>query len=308
MGKSDFDRSLEAFAGLIAAVREVAASLRGGMGGGVEGKLDTIIARLDRLINKENEMSAELDALKVAVAKNTSVIESALLLIQGFKAALDAALEELKNSGNPAALKALSAELGAEDDKLAAAVAAGTGGGGGGGGTPIALAAGQVGVPYSATLDPIPGLAPFSNTVTGGTLPAGLTADITAPLISGTPTAQGDSAFEWTSTDADPLTSNVVRNYTISIAAGTGGGGGATTLAPGTVGQSYSAALTAPATGTAPYTYALSSGAVPDGTAISSDGFVGGIPMTTGTFNFGAAATDSTGLATPETLYTIVVS
>lgn len=67
-------------------------------------------------------MANELADLKAKVAGNTTVIESALTLINGFKAALDAAIA----NGDPAALAALSAELGAEDDKLAAAVAANT--------------------------------------------------------------------------------------------------------------------------------------------------------------------------------------
>lgn len=67
-------------------------------------------------------MSAEMDALKTQVAANTTVIESALTLIQGFKAQLDAAIA----ANDPAALKALSDELATEDKKLSDAVAANT--------------------------------------------------------------------------------------------------------------------------------------------------------------------------------------
>lgn len=66
------------------------------------------------------KMSADLGPLTAQVAKNTNVIESALVLINGFKAALDAA------GIDPVALAALSASLGSEDDKLAAAVAENT--------------------------------------------------------------------------------------------------------------------------------------------------------------------------------------
>ena len=65
---------------------------------------------------------AELDDLKAAVAKNTDVTESAIVLLNGLKAKLDAAIA----SGDPAALKDLSAQLGAETGKLADAVAANT--------------------------------------------------------------------------------------------------------------------------------------------------------------------------------------
>lgn len=73
-----------------------------------------------RIERKLNEMSAELDALTAQVSANTDVIESALSLIQGLKAALDAA------GTDPAKLKALSDSLASEDQKLADAVAANT--------------------------------------------------------------------------------------------------------------------------------------------------------------------------------------
>lgn len=77
---------------------------------------------VSELIAKEAEVAGELAALQAQVAQNTTVIESAITLIQGIKAALDAAIA----SGNPQALTDLSATLGAEDQKLADAVAANT--------------------------------------------------------------------------------------------------------------------------------------------------------------------------------------
>jgi len=80
-------------------------------------KLDFIYRALTRKL--EIQM-AVIDDLTAQVAKNTDVIESALTLIANIKAALDAA------GTDPAKLAALSATLGAEDDKLAAVVAANT--------------------------------------------------------------------------------------------------------------------------------------------------------------------------------------
>ena len=74
------------------------------------------------LIYKVDKMAGELADLQAKVAANTTVIESAITLIQGIKAALDAAIA----ANDPAALKALSDTLGAEDQKLADAVAANT--------------------------------------------------------------------------------------------------------------------------------------------------------------------------------------
>lgn len=72
------------------------------------------------LLKKVKTMADELAGLTAQVAANTTVIESALTLIQGLKAKLDAA------GTDPAALKALSDSLAAEDQRLADAVAANT--------------------------------------------------------------------------------------------------------------------------------------------------------------------------------------
>jgi len=67
-------------------------------------------------------MANELDDLKAAVAKDTEVDTSAITLLNGLKAALDAAIA----SGNPADLKALSDQLGTNAKSLADAVVANT--------------------------------------------------------------------------------------------------------------------------------------------------------------------------------------
>lgn len=63
---------------------------------------------------------ADLTALTAQVATNTSVVSSALTLIQGLAAQLAAA------GTDPAALAALQAQLATSDTALAAAVAANT--------------------------------------------------------------------------------------------------------------------------------------------------------------------------------------
>lgn len=85
-----------------------------------ERKLSRILYALYILDWKVSIMAGELDALTAQVANNTTVIDSAITLIQNIKALLDAA------GTDPAKLAALSATLGSEDDKLAAAVAANT--------------------------------------------------------------------------------------------------------------------------------------------------------------------------------------
>ena len=85
-------------------------------------KLDKILRTLELLIRKEAHMAGELDVLKAAGANNTTVIGSAIVLLQGLKEKLDAAIA----SGDPAALQALSDELGVQDKALADAIVANT--------------------------------------------------------------------------------------------------------------------------------------------------------------------------------------
>ena len=86
----------------------------------IERKLDAIMRGEVFLARELIDMSAELDTLKAEVAHNTDVEQSAIALIQGLKAQLDAA------GTDPVALKALSDQLGANAEALAAAVAANT--------------------------------------------------------------------------------------------------------------------------------------------------------------------------------------
>jgi hypothetical protein len=75
-----------------------------------------------RLLEGIQLMSAELTTLQQKVADNSTVIDSAITLIQGIKAKLDAAIA----ANDPKALQALSDALGAEDQKLADAIVANT--------------------------------------------------------------------------------------------------------------------------------------------------------------------------------------
>lgn len=75
---------------------------------------------LQQIKQEIKNMAGELDDLKTKVAKNTEVVDSAITLLQGLKAKLDAA------GTDPVALKALSDELGTKDQQLADAVVANT--------------------------------------------------------------------------------------------------------------------------------------------------------------------------------------
>lgn len=86
---------------------------------GVNHRLDNIVT----LIKEQGfKIMAELDTLTAQVKANTDAEGSAIVLINGFTARLDAAIA----AGNPAALTQLSADLKSSSDALAAAVVANT--------------------------------------------------------------------------------------------------------------------------------------------------------------------------------------
>jgi hypothetical protein len=68
--------------------------------------------------------------------------------------------------------------------------------------TTPSLPAGIVDQPYSATLTASGGTSPYTWSLTGGALPAGLTLDPGTGAISGTPTTSGTQSITFTATDA----------------------------------------------------------------------------------------------------------
>jgi len=72
--------------------------------------------------NLKEQIMATLADLQAAVASESTVVTSAITLLQGLKAQLDAAIA----TNNPAALQALSDNIAAQTTALAAAVTANT--------------------------------------------------------------------------------------------------------------------------------------------------------------------------------------
>ena len=88
----------------------------------------------------------------------------------------------------------------------------GSGGGGGGGSTPAfavsttAADFGVVGNAYTSTLAATGGTAPFTWTLFGGVLPTGLSLNAGTGVVSGIPTADGNSTVVFTVTDSTGMT------------------------------------------------------------------------------------------------------
>ena len=177
--------------------------------------------------------------------------------------------------------------------------------------SPGTLPNGTVATAYSQTITASGGTGPFSFAVTAGALPAGLTLSVGGAL-SGTPSAGGTFNFTVTASDSSafPGPFSGSRAYTLVIAAPTIVLP-ATPLAGGTLGTAYSAAITPASGGTAPYSYAVTAGALPGGLTLNaSTGAVSGTPSALGTFNFSITATDSstgTGPYTATQAYAITV-
>ena len=79
-------------------------------------------AELTQINSKLNTIMAALDDLKAQVARSITVEQSAITLIQGLKAKLDAAIA----ANDPQALADLSSQLDSEANALSAAITANT--------------------------------------------------------------------------------------------------------------------------------------------------------------------------------------
>ncbi|KQZ57518.1 hypothetical protein ASD53_07745 [Lysobacter sp. Root559] len=161
---------------------------------------------------------------------------------------------------------------------------------------PTTLPNGTVAAAYSQTVSASGGISPYTFAITAGALPAGVTLNASTGAVSGTPTAGGTFNFTVTATGSSTGTgaphtgsraySLVIAPPTINLPA--------TTLADGTQNLAYSATLNPASGGTAPYTYAVTAGALPPGiTLAASTGVLSGTPTASGTFNFAVTATDS---------------
>jgi large repetitive protein len=168
-----------------------------------------------------------------------------------------------------------------------------------------ALPAGTGGVAYSQTFTASNGIAPYTYAVSAGALPAGLTFNTGTGALTGIPTAVGAFTFSIRATDSTTGTAATVTNaYTLAISAPT------ITINPATLPNSvqqlpYTQALTATG-GTAPYTFAVTAGALPAGVTLSTAGSLSGTPTVSGLFNFTIRATDALGF-TGTRVYALTV-
>ena len=163
--------------------------------------------------------------------------------------------------------------------------------------TAPALPNGSVGTAYSQTLAASGGTPPYSWAITSGSPPAGLALS-PAGVISGTPTAAATSTFAVQVTDSTGAKGSKTFTLTIGSAPTISTG---SPLPEGEVGVPYSQALAA-VSGAPPYTWAVTTSALPSGLTLSATGAIGGTPGAAGAFSFTVQVTDSNSVSATKAL------
>ena len=142
---------------------------------------------------------------------------------------------------------------------------------------------------YSQALSATAGTAPFTFALTAGALPSGITLG-SSGLLSGTPSATGTFTFTVHVTDAELCAGSQPCTLTVRppcVALGVRPTG----LPDTWVGDDYHATLTT-LHGTAPFTWAVHSGSLPDGLVLDASGALHGSPTTTGSYTFAVTVFD----------------
>lgn len=156
--------------------------------------------------------------------------------------------------------------------------------------TTTALPDGSVGAPYSQPVGVTGGTVPYTYALSTGVLPGGLSLSSTGGLITGKPTSAGSWTFTVQVTDATRFTASKQLSLTINT------GLAITSTSPltgGSTTSNYSFAFQASG-GVQPYTWAVTSGALPKGITLNSaTGVISGTPAAGGTANFTMQVTDS---------------
>jgi Putative Ig domain len=159
------------------------------------------------------------------------------------------------------------------------------------------LPIGVVGTPYKYVPEIHGGGAPFLFYLEGGRLPQGMHIGTDDACICGTPQESGTFVFNllgytgvdgpqpWDHTDSPDFTLNVRPKVTIDT----------TSLTNAAVGVPYKATLTATGAGDFALEWSLTTGSLPAGLTLASDGTISGTPTTVGTSFFTVRVKDQDG-------------
>ena len=126
--------------------------------------------------------------------------------------------------------------------------------------------------------------------VTNGKLPSGLSLNYSTGIIYGTPSTTGTFNFDITATNSK---GSDKKSFTLVIGESQAPTITTASLNSGTLRNPYSATIEAD--GAKPITFSLSTGALPTGLTLNSDGTITGTPTEKGNFNFAVTATNAYG-------------
>jgi uncharacterized repeat protein (TIGR01451 family) len=165
--------------------------------------------------------------------------------------------------------------------------------------SPASLPNAQAGVAYNQS---VTATGATSYSLVSGNLPPGLTLNTATGALTGTATATGTYNFSLLATAAGGCSGS--QAYTLAVVCP------ALTISPATlssatVGTAYSQVFSAVPAGN--YTFALSSGTLPNGLTLSSAGVLSGTPTAGGSFNFTVQATGFGGCQGAK-MYTLVIN
>jgi len=163
---------------------------------------------------------------------------------------------------------------------------------------PANLPGAALGAPYSQRITASGGDAPYTYSITAGSIPPGMFFG-SGGILGGTPNTTGNYNFTVRATDSNGCAGS--RSYSILVVCPN------ITLNPSSLpaatrGVSYSQTITASG-GDSPYTFSLVSGSLPPGMFFGSGGTLGGTPTTPGNYSFLLRATDDKGCAGSRASY-----
>jgi hypothetical protein len=157
---------------------------------------------------------------------------------------------------------------------------------------PTTLTDGNVGVAYNAQFSASGALAPFTFSINSGALPPGVSLAGSGAL-NGTPTADGTFNFVVKAADASASPGPYSGTQAVSLTIGPPTIVVTQSALPAAdVGVAYNQSLAASG-GSAPYTFAVTAGALPPGMTLSPSGVIGGSATVQGPATFTVTATDS---------------